>query len=146
MTLFRNFIDQLLDGAAKKKLEQTCKLVREEFRSEVGPLGTEEDFFAAHDALISELSKVGRATENCGEIADFSFDRHVGDRSDIGIVCDRHSAKIILAVRSAQKRFSQPYPVRLDCDEAEITILCDGRVFGSSNEEMGDKLLKRFGL
>lgn len=144
MTFIRNFIDQLFDGASKKKLRQTCKLIRSEFDTEPTSLGSKEDFYLSHDLLITELSKVGRATEEMEE-TDFNLSRYDGDRSDIGVVCNRHSAKIILAVRSAQQQFPQPYPVRLDCEDGEIVVLSDGRVFGSAFDE-DSTILDRFGF
>lgn len=145
MTFVRNIIDQLFDGSSKKKLRSECQLMREEYDCEFNILGTEEDFYTSHDILIEELSKVGRATEDI-EDADFNLSRYEGDMSSIDVVCNRYSAKVILAVRSAQKQFSEPYPVCLDYEEVEFTILSDGRVFGSSYDDEDIGILKRFGF
>ena len=146
MVAVRNFLDQLLDGSSKKRLRSECTLKIGSISDDPAPLGTEEDYNAAHDELILQLSKVGRTTEDSGELADFSLDRYVGDRSYIGVVCDRTSARIILAVRAAQASFRQPYPVHLDCEDAIIAILPTGEVIGDVEDDEGEKVLASFGF
>ncbi len=145
MKTIRKITDQLFDRKAKKDLRKSCQLLHQECELELPPLGSDEDFSTAHDIIIQKLSKIGSTTEE-PEYADFILNRYEGDMSRISIVCDRYSAKIILAVRSSQQQFPKPYPVHLDCDEAEITILNDGRVFGSTVDKEDTTILKHFGF
>ena len=146
MRPFRNLTDQIADKSSKKQLLAECQMIRGSWGDEKVPIGNDEDFSAAHDILVEERSKVGNATEDYEVPGDFILDRHTGDRSWIGVVCDRYSARVILAVRAAQVRFPQAFPVVLDCDEAEITVTPDGRVFGVTADVGGEKLLARFGF
>ena len=148
MRFLRNLKDQVLDGASKRRVQAECQMIRQSWDDEGDPIGSEEDFSSAHDILIEELSRVGTATEDYREFEDFILNRHAGDRSWIGIVCERYSARVILAVRAAQARFSEPFPIVLDCDGASVTVTFDGRVYGDNrtNDKSGEKILRSFGF
>lgn len=147
MRILRKYIDQIFDLQSKKELKNSFQLLRQENYTKFEPLGSGKDFSMAHDLLINELSKIGKATENSSEhTADFILDRLTGDQSYIGVICEHFSAKVIFAVSKAQERFTQPYPVLLDYDEVTIAVFPNKKISGSSHSKKGEQLLKKLGF
>ena len=109
---------------------------------------TSEAYRHAHDCLTASLNKVGKATKDCDEGADFYLDSEVGGSLPITVVVEGYdSAATLLALRDALQSFRALYSVSLDQGEFEVCVSADGKtILVCADDDVPKGVLKKYGL